>query len=226
MASMLAVFGLAAALAAPQAAVDPSGHWEGAVDAPSMTIAFQVDIAKTSDGLDGAITIPSQHLTGLPLTKIAVAADSVTFGARADQLLTGAIDGTSMTGTYSVGPMSLPFTLTRTGDARLSPPPRSAALSKQLEGTWHGTLDGTDRRLDLVLTMTNRPDGTAIATIVNVSEGGLRIPVVVVHHASAVTVESRAVPGTFTGELTASGELKGTFQIGDASAPLTFRQTE
>lgn len=226
MTSMLAALALAAAVAVPQRAVDPTGHWEGTVEAPAMTIAFQVDIGKTPDGFAGAITIPSQHLKGLPLTKIAVDAESVTFGAREDQLLSGSIDGKTMSGSYSAGPMSLPFTLTRTGDAAIDPAPTSPAVSKQLEGTWRGTLDDTAGHLELVLTMTNRPDGTAVATIVNVSEGGLRIPVVVSQHASTVTVESRAVPGTFTGELTAAGELKGTFQAGDASAPLTFRRTE
>lgn len=226
MTPILAAFALTAVTAAPQTAVNPTGHWEGSLDAPSMTIAFQVDIAKTPDGFAGAITIPSQHLKGLPLVKIAVDADSVTFGAREDQLLSGSIDGKTMAGTYTAGQMSLPFTLTRTGDAAIAPPPASPAIPKQFEGTWRGALDDTGGQLDLVLTMTNRPDGTAVATIVNHSEGGLRIPAVVTQHGASITVESPAVPGSFTGELNAAGELAGTFRQGGESVPLTFRRTE
>ena len=223
MTSVFAAVAVAAAVAAAPPSVDPSGHWEGAVNAPSTAVAFQVDIARTASGaLAGAITIPSQHLNELPLAKIAVDGASIVFGAREDQLLEAAIDGDKMAGTFSFSTMSLPFTLTRTGDARLSPPPTSAHIPSELEGTWRGALDDGGSALDLVLTMTNQPDGTAVGTIVNLSEGGLRIPIVITRNASTITLESRAVEGTFTGELTPAGELKGTFRQGAAAVPLTF----
>jgi hypothetical protein len=209
------------------AAVDPSGHWEGTLDAPSTPVAFQVDFARTGAGvLAGAITIPAQHIIGLPLTKVSVDGASITFGAREDQLLAGEIEGASMSGTFTMGPMSIPFTLTRTGDAKLEPAPTSPRIGAELEGTWDGTLDDTAAAMHLRLTMTNQADGRATATMINLDEGGLQIPLAISRDASTITLESRAVPGTFTGTLNAAGELEGTFQQGAFSVPLTFRRSK
>lgn len=221
---MTAIF-CALALAA---AIDPSGHWVGTVDTPQTRVAMQVDIARINGQLVGAITIPQQHLAGLPLTQISVDGSTITFGARADQLMQATIgdDGKTMTGTFSVETFSFPFTLTRTADATLAERPTSAPFAKELEGTWHGTLGDTGRELHLVLTMVNRPDGSAVATIVNLDEGGLQLPVVVSRSGSAVTIESHVVESSFDGRLTASGELAGTFHQGAFSVPLTFRRSE
>jgi len=208
------------------AAVSPSGHWEGTLETPQSSIAFQVDIAQVDGALAGAISIPQQHVKELPLTTIIMDGTSITFGARSDQLLSGDVDaaGTAIAGTYSAGPYSFPFTLKRTGDATIAPPPTSARVDSDLEGTWRGVLGDTAGELHLVLTMTNTPDGRAIATVVNEDEGGVRLPVVVSRQGRAVTIASHVVESSFTGELNARGEIVGTFHQGAAEIPLTFRR--
>src|SRR5579871_5680251 len=198
------------------ALVNPSGHWEGTLETPQASVAFQVDIVQQDGALAGAITIPQQRLTALPLTKIVVDGASITFGARSDQLLAATIDpdGKTMAGTFTMDAFSFPFTLTRTGDAALAPPPLSAAVAKELEGTWHGALGDGAQEIHVLLTMNNRPDGSAVATIVNLDEGGLRLPVVVSRSGSTVTIASHVVESSFTGELTAKGEIVGTFRQG------------
>src|SRR5258708_8359988 len=75
-----------------QAAADPSGHWQGMLQAPGMDVEFEVDLAKNGSGeLAGTVSIPAQQLKGLPLLKVAVEGSSVTFYARADQPLTPAL---------------------------------------------------------------------------------------------------------------------------------------
>jgi len=214
-------FVLAAALAV---AINPSGHWEGAVDTPQTSIAMQVDFAPVNGELAGAITIPQQHIAGLPLTKIVIDGSSITFGARSDQLMAGTVedDGKRMSGTFSLGSLSFPFTLTRTGEPKLAPRPTSAPFGEELEGTWHGALSDTSGQFQLLLTMVNQPDGSAVATIVNLDEGSLQLPVVVSKNGSKVTIESHVVESAFTGELRASGELVGTFHQGAFEIPLTF----
>ena len=212
---------VAAALAV---AINPSGHWEGSVDTPQASIAMQVDFAPVNGELAGAITIPQQHIAGLPLTKIAIDGSSITFGARTDQLMAATVDdgGKTMSGTFSLDSFSFPFSLTRTGDSKLAPRPTSAPFGKELEGTWHGALADTAGRLQLLLTMVNRPDGSAVATIVNLDEGSLQLPVVVSKQGTTVTIESHVVESAFTGELNANGELVGTFHQGAFEIPLTF----
>src|SRR5258708_7197836 len=121
-----------------QAAADPSGHWQGMLQAPGMGVGFEVDLAKNgSGGLAGTVSIPAQHLKGLPLLKVAVEGSSVTFYARADQPLTCvlAADGKSISGDFFASGNSVPFTMNRVGDARVQEPARSAPISKELEGS-------------------------------------------------------------------------------------------
>ncbi len=205
---------------------NPSGHWEGTVETPRASITIQVDFAQVDGALAGAITIPQQHLRNLPLTTIKVDGASITFGARSDQLLAGVLseDGQTMSGTFSMDTYSFPFALARTGDGVVSPPPLSAHVGRELEGPWVATLADGGTELHLRLTIANRPDGAALATITNLDEGGLQLPVIVTTTGSHVTIESHVVESSFSGELAGSGELSGTFRQGDYTVPLTFRR--
>ena len=73
--------------------------------------------------------------------------------------------------------------------------------------------------------MANRPDGTSVASIVNVDQG-LEIPVSAITQAgSSVTLEIKSISGSYTGSVNGAGtELAGTFSQGAGSVPLTFRK--
>src|SRR4051812_29788339 len=137
------LFVAASVPARAQQPTDPSGHWQGALQTPSMQVPFDLDLAKDAAGrLSGTLSVPAQKINGLPLTKVAVEGTTVNFQARSDQPFTGALsdDRQSITGELLISGNSLVFTLTRTGAAHIEAPRRSAALSKQLEGTWTATL--------------------------------------------------------------------------------------
>jgi len=179
----LAIVVAASLLPAPavfaQATVDPSGHWRGTLQAPGSPISFDVDLAKNAAGqLAGTVTIPSQHIDGLPLLKVAANGLSVTFQARSDQSFGGVVsaDGQSISGEFSVAGGTVPFNLARAGEASIAAPVKSAAIPKALEGTWNGVLTVDASTLRLVLTMENQPDGTAVGRIVNVDRAGCRSP--------------------------------------------------
>ena len=208
------------------ATLNPVGHWEGTVETPQGTVGFQVDIAQVDGALAGAISIPQQRVKALPLTRIVVDGSSLTFGARADQLLSGDVDEQQATvaGSFRMDAYSFPFTMKRAGDPHLEPRPTSAPVASTLEGTWRATIAGPTAEAHVALTIENRSDHTAIATLVNLDEGGLQLPVVVSTSGASVTIESHVVESSFVGELTAGGELVGTFHQGAASAPVTFRR--
>jgi hypothetical protein len=218
---------LSSPLARAQSPIDPSGHWDGSLQLPAMDVGFQIDFAKNANGeLAGTISIPTQHLNGLPLTKIAVDGSTITFGARSDQLMEGTIssDGKSIAGDFSMNGMNgmrAPFTLTRTGDAKVPPLPRGASLRKEFEGRWQGTLD-VDGGLHLVLTLANE-GGASVATIVNIDEGGLTIPLLVAMDGSTIRLTSTATEGVFAATLNKDAtELTGTYTQGAVTLPLTF----
>src|SRR6476660_889850 len=139
---VVAAFGLASVSPLrAQTIADPSGHWQGELEVPGMAVAFEVDFAKNGAGYAGAVSIPSQKLKGLPLTKVTVDGRSIAFEARADQPLTGQLsdDGKSIAGDFQMMGASVPFVLTRSGEARLEAPPKSPRVTNALAGRWDGT---------------------------------------------------------------------------------------
>lgn len=223
-----ALFVAASARMHAQQSPDPSGHWQGALQTPSMQVPFDLDLAKDASGrLSGTLSVPAQKIKGLPLTKLDVEGTAVNFQARSDQPFTGALsdDRQSITGEFLISGTSLPFTLTRTGAAQIEPPRKSAALSKQLEGTWTATLVVEGMPHQLVMTLVNHPDGSASGRIVNEGEGGIELPIAIVQQGSAVTIETLPVASSVTATLNVNGtELDGTIAQGSATAHVTFRR--
>ena len=77
----------------------------------------------------------------------------------------------------------------------------------------------------LVLTLSNRPDGTSTGSIVNLDEGGLQLPVTIAGDASKLVLEMTVIGGTYAGTLNAdNAELVGTYSQAEQSVPLTFRR--
>ena len=231
---LLIVFG--ALLLAPssllaQAPVDPSGHWEGAVLAPTMEVAIEVDLTKEGDELSGTFANPDQNLRGLPLGNFAIEGTEVSFQVRGsapgDRRFKGTLssDGQSLSGHYSQGGYTMPFVMTRKGDPKLEAPARSAAVGKELEGTWNGAVEAGGLQRRLVLTLANGPDGTSTGRFLNVDEG-LEIPIsAITQEGSSVVLEVRALGGTYTGALNPAGtELVGTWTQGSAALALTLRR--
>jgi hypothetical protein len=211
-----------------QKPADPTGHWEGTVQAPGMTITFEIDFAKDEKGgLAGTANLPAERIKGLPLTKIVVEGATISFQARSDQPMRGELsaDGKTISGDYLVQGNTLPFTMRRAGGSKMQPPPKSAPISGRLEGTWDGTIEshGVEMRLRMILA--NHADGTSSGRIVNLDQGELELPVAIAQNGSSVTLDIQAVVSSYSGTLNADGtELAGTFTQGDASAALTFRR--
>jgi len=225
-----ALFIAASTPARAQQSPDLSGHWQGALQTPSLQVPFDLDLAKDGSGrLVGTLSVPGQKIRGLPLTKVEVEGTAVNFQARSDQTFSGALsdDRQSMTGEFLISGNSLPFTLTRTGAAQIEAPRKSATLSKQLEGTWTATLIVEGMPHQLVMTLVNHPDGFASGRIVNEGEGWIELPIAIVQQGSAVTIETLPVASTVTATLNESGtELDGTIAQGSATAHVTFRRAK
>lgn len=210
--------------------VDPSGHWEGTLPVPKMELKIEIDLARNSQGIfAGTFGQPAQGVKGLPLSSVAVEASAVRFvvkggpeAATFDGTLSA--DGTSISGTVTQSGFTIPMNLSRTGDARMTPAPKSAPIAKELEGTWNGTLDVNGVPMRLVVTMANLPDGTAAGTVVSPDGSGVEIPIGMTQKASTVTIDVPSVGASYVAVLNSAGtELAGTWTQGATAFPLTLR---
>lgn len=214
-----------------QAPHDPSGHWVGVVLVPGLEVSIEVDLQREGGQLSGAFASPDQNLRGLPLGNFAVDGTSVGFQVRGsapgERTFKGTLsdDGQSLSGDYSQGGYTMPFVMTRKGDAQLEAPARSAAIGTEFEGRWNGAVEASGLQRRVVLTLENRPDGTSSGNFLSLDEG-LEIPIsAITQKAAQVVLEVKALGGTYTGTMNASGtELVGTWAQGPASVPLTLRR--
>ena len=114
--------------------------------------------------------------------------------------------------------------LSRTGDARIVPAPKSAPIAKELEGTWNGTLDVNGVQMRLVVKMANQPDGTAAGTVVSPDGSGVEIPIGMTQKGSSLTIEVPSIGASYVGVLNPAGmELAGTWTQQGTAFPLTLK---
>jgi uncharacterized protein len=178
-----------------------------------------------------SINVPVQGLKGFPLSAISVQNDAVTFamkGVPGDPLFTGTVstDAKTLSGTFSQGGGSVPFTLTRTGEAKFEPLPKSTAVGKDLEGSWEGTLNADGTLLRLTVKLSNQPDGTATGMLISVDQNGVEIPIAaVVQTNSHLTLHVPSVVGRYEGDFK-DGELTGQWTQGPKTWPLVFKRSK
>ena len=207
-----------------QTTTDPAGHWEGSVRVPAGDVAIVVDITHEST-LGGSISMPSQQLTDIPLLAMTVQGQTVAFHARRDQTFSGVVaaDGQSMAGAFRMEPYDFPFTLRRTGPAKTSAVLVGPSVTEAMAGQWSATAASAGIAERVTLNVTNLQDGTSRALLVNETEGGLQIPLVVAQRGENVTLEAPGVMSRFDGTLNAEGTtLSGTWTQGPTHLALTF----
>jgi hypothetical protein len=205
-----------------------SGHWVGAIETPGQPLAIEVDLKPgTPPAWVATISIAAQNLKFLPLGKVDVQGKAVSFvipNAPGSPTFKGTLsdDGATLAGDFAQGEAAFPFKLTRAGEAVSPPPPaKSTAITKDIEGTWSGTLQAGGQSLRLTLKLANGADG-ATGTIVSVDQGGTEIPIASVIQTDAhLELSLPQIAGTYSGDLK-DGKLVGTWKQGPGSLPLEF----
>jgi hypothetical protein len=220
----LAVAGLA------QAQTPASGHWEGTIAAPGKEISVIIDLKADGGKWQGTVASPGEKLKGLPLSNVTVAGEAVAFSipGPGEPSFKGTVskDGKTLSGDFTQGGGSVPFTLTRTGDAQIDPLPKSTPITADLEGAWAGALEIKDMTLRLRVEFSTAADGTGTGTLISVDQGNTTIPVAaVVQKGAAVRFLTPSVGGSFEGTLK-DGELSGTWSQGAGSVPLVLKRAK
>ncbi len=141
-----------------------NGVWEGGITIPGgkLKIVFKID--GSSNQYSGTLDIPQQGAIGLPLDPISQNEDSVSLTFRAGQV-TGVFTGnfnseTEITGNYSQGGPSTPFSIERTAETIQKP--------NQPENEKELIIRNEDVEIGGTLTL---PDGEIKAPLVIMSSG-------------------------------------------------------
>ena len=209
--------------------VDPSGHWVGLVSMPEMILQIEIDIDKKADGqLVATFGQPEQGVKGRPFSSVTIDGRTVRLVLKSgpeSSTFEGTLspDGQDLSGTATQAGLSAPFSLTRKGQAQIAPAPRSAPITRQLEGTWNGVLDVDGMPQRLILTMANRTDGTSAGTVMSPDGSGVEIPVAITQDGASVVVDVRSVGASFAGVLNAGGSaIAGAWTQGGIKRSVTF----
>ncbi|HYK91758.1 MAG TPA: hypothetical protein VE398_23530 [Acidobacteriota bacterium] len=209
-----------------------AGHWEGSINAPSQELKVIIDLDRDASGAwIGDIDIPDQMVRDLPLRNITVSDDSVSF-----ELPVGAgepkfkgklsTDGTTLAGDFTQGGSTVPFSLKRTGDAKVFVLPKNQALPDKFAGRWEGTLDAMGGTLHLVFNLANKA-GAAEGTIDSPDQGAVGIPMSEISaDGDSIKITVRTVSGEYKGKLGEDGKvLSGEWSQGGSSMALVLKKS-
>ncbi len=204
-----------------------AGHWEGSLKLPDREVPLIVDLDKAAGGWIGSMS--SGPMTGLPLGDIKATATDVSFtisGAPGSPTFTGklAADGQSLSGEATMGGNSVPFSMKRSGDAKVDVPAPSTPLGKELQGSWNGEISAGGQTLHLMLEMSNGANGTGVASVTSIDQGNVKLPVTTVTQKdNHLHFEVKQIVGTYDGDLNAAKtEIAGTWTQGGSPVPLKF----
>jgi hypothetical protein len=202
-----------------------AGHWTGTITGPEL--AVEIDLGpKGADGWQGTISIPSQGTKGIPLSEVSVKGTAVAFaipGAPGNARYAGTLsaDGKTMNGNFMQSGATLVLTLTRQGEPKFEVAQKSTPVTKELEGSWEGTIDVKGQILRLVLKLANGANG-ATGVLISLDQNNAEIPVAtVIQQGSRLKLLVTMIGGTFDGELK-GGQLAGTWTQGPLNLPLVF----
>jgi hypothetical protein len=216
----------AASAPASQTTAGPSGHWVGTMTGPGIEI--EIDLAPKGDVWRGTMSIPAQGIKGVPLSELTVKGTAVSFiikGAPGDPAFSGTLapDGKTISGTFTQGGGATPLALAWKGEPKFEVPQKSTAITKDLEGSWEGSIDLKGTMLRLALKLANGANG-ATGAIISLDQGNVEIPIsTVTQDGSRLKLLVTMISGTYDGELK-GGELAGTWNQGALSVPLVFKR--
>jgi len=232
---LLATIFFASAVLCP-AAESAAGRWEGSAQIPGGELKLIVELSEESGkGWIGSIIVPGFGVKGAPLSDIAVKDSEFVFaikgalgGERVGQAKFKAhltADG-HLAGDFMQGGNTASFVLEKTGPPQVELPPRSTAVSKELEGEWKGDYELNGYARHVTMKFANRgADGAGVEFVI-VGKKTNNVPVTLVtQEGDFLSIKSDELGITYEGRFRKeAGEIKGTFTQGPFELPLVMRR--
>jgi hypothetical protein len=196
-----------------------------------MELKVLIDLALDAGGKwIGDIDIPAQRVTDMPLKSISVSGRAVGFELSmgpGEPAFQGKLseDGGTLSGDFTQGGNTFPFTLKRTGEAKVFVPARNTELLARYVGKWEGSLETPGGKLRLVFNLANK-DGSASGTIDSLDQGAMGIPMNEISATNgAIKIAVRIVTGSYDGKLSEDGKvLTGQWTQGGVTLPLVLNK--
>jgi hypothetical protein len=229
---VLICFGLLCAVAAmsnAQTKENPAGRWEGSIAVPTGGMKVIVDLDRDAQGVwIGDIDLPDQGVKDLPLRNVTVSGTSVSFALPAgpgEPTFKGKLseDGATLSGDFFQGGGSVPFSLKRTGEAKVYVPPKLPAIPDKFIGKWAGKLDTQAGSYNLVFNLANK-DGSAVGSIDSPDRGAMGIPMSEISPTeNAIKIAVKLISAEYSGKLSEDGKtLTGEWSQGGGSFALVL----
>lgn len=221
---LLALAGLASA----QNASKVGGHWEGKIAIPDHELSIAIDLAPAAEGAwIGSMSVVGTSSIDVPLAALAVDGGAVKFVANLPEKATFAgklsVDGATLSGTAANAQGEAPFSVSRSGEAKVKVPAPSSPLTKDFEGAWDGSLTAGGNQVQVGMKLVRGADGLAVATLI--SHGTMEIPAATVTlRGKDLRLEIPAVSASYQGTLNDGGEITGELTQGGEKLALTFKR--
>ncbi len=212
-----------------QTKVSPAGHWEGSITTPAGELKVIVDLSLDAKGAwIGDIDIPDQGVKDLPLRDVSISDESVSFGlptGQGDPKFKGKLsaDGAAIAGDFFQGGGKVPFTLKRTGEAKVYVPASIPEIPEKFVGKWEGKLETPAGTLRLVFNLSNK-DGAGTGTIDSLDQGAMGIPISLISASeNSIKIGVQVVSGEYGGKLSEDGKtLTGEWSQGGGTLALVL----
>jgi hypothetical protein len=217
-----------------QAAESAAGRWEGSAQIPGGELKLIVDLSEESGkGWIGSIIVPGFGVKGAPLGDIALKESEFAFaikgafGGQAKFKAHLSADG-HLAGDFMQGGNTAPFVLEKTGPPQVELPPRSTAVSKELEGEWKGEYELNGYARHVTMKFANRgPDGAGVEFVIAGKKTN-NVPVsLVTQEGDFLSIKSDEFGITYEGRFRKeAAEIKGVFTQGPFELPLVMRRAQ
>jgi len=215
-----------------------AGRWEGAAQIPGLELKLIVDLSDdTGKGWIGSIIVPGFGVKGAPLIDRKARGGDFVFeinGALGNQRIGQAeiqahltADG-DLAGDFRQGGNSAPFVLKKIGPPQVELPPRSTAVSKELEGEWKGEYEMMGYARHVTMKFANRgAEGAALEFII-VGKKTNNVPVsLVTQEGDFLSIKSDEFGIAYEGRLRKeAGEINGVITQGPFEVPLVIRRAK
>ena len=220
-----------------QAAESAAGRWEGSAQIPGGELKIIVDLSEeTGKGWIGSIIVPGFGVKGAPLAEIAIKDSEFAFtikgalgGERVGQAKFKAhlTANGHLAGDFMQGGNTAPFVLEKNGPPQVELPPRSTAVSKELEGEWKGEYELNGYARHVTMKFANRgADGAAVEFVIVGKKTNNVLVSLVTQEGDFLSMKSDEFGITYEGRFRKeAAEIKGTFTQGPFELPLVMRRT-
>jgi hypothetical protein len=213
---------------AQNASPTTSGRWQGSLKvpgAPDITVYF--DVTKDAKGSwIGSFSMPEIGVTDIPVDQLSVAEAKVHFVVPSVGAFDGALssDGHELSGSFGDPKTKSPLAMKRTGPPQVKLPEPSTPLTKEAEGTWHGTLTSGNLKIRMQLKLTRASNGTGTGGLINVDQGTREATLTGVQQKDkSIDFEILPLAVRYHGTLEGS-KITGQWTQMSRSAPLNFER--